>query len=569
MWHLGEQEVDDAMRKLVLPLGVECVDAFEVRKCFPTRTLKGWEMKPYAMIHCPFKDVMLLDADNIPARDPAFLFDTPQYQETGALFWPDYGRLAPDRLIWSLCGVEYRDESEFESGQMVVDKEKCWRALNLTMWYNEHSDFYYNHVYGDKETFHMAWRKLDAPYVMPQKSIEQINTLICQHDFDDNILFQHQKKWSMDICDDDQSFIHREECLRYLRQLKMAWSSEVALPNRYSGVASGEEEQRIVDEITALTYEYRLIGYGARVMTLLPDGLIGLGQGWLEDCWTLERNAANWSLVISCREGRTCVLERSEDGIWRGQWLKYEQMPIELAPTEDPRVDYDERVYTQSLPEGLDITGKPVLLSHGLTPDFSGMIEDHRERHERYCRQHGYVRLVFTERVSHHPIQWEKIARIRSLLSPNGPSHIISLDADTLINRMEVDLRNALPEFAWLGLVTKVEPWDKTTYHWDTGVMYIRNCQEARDFFDAVWRLYGRQYDPNDWADQMAINTLLFDSPHFQNGLVTLPYKWNANIISEPVHNAIVISWHGYRDPEQRRADMKDQFSMKSTKIEK
>jgi hypothetical protein len=30
---------------------------------------------------------MLIDADNMPLIDPAQLFDTPQYQQHGNLFW--------------------------------------------------------------------------------------------------------------------------------------------------------------------------------------------------------------------------------------------------------------------------------------------------------------------------------------------------------------------------------------------------------------------------------------------------------------------------------------------------
>lgn len=122
--------------------GVECVDALEVRRQHPARMLRGWEVKPYAMLHCPFREVMLLDADNHPVRDPSFLFDTGLYQETGSLFWPDLGRLGPERAIRRICAVDYRDEPEFESGQMVVNKERCWRELQLTMHLNEYSDFW-------------------------------------------------------------------------------------------------------------------------------------------------------------------------------------------------------------------------------------------------------------------------------------------------------------------------------------------------------------------------------------------------------------------------------------------
>ena len=41
-----------------------------------------------------------------------------------AIFWPDFGRLGPERPIWQICEVPYRDEPEFETGQVVVDKRR-------------------------------------------------------------------------------------------------------------------------------------------------------------------------------------------------------------------------------------------------------------------------------------------------------------------------------------------------------------------------------------------------------------------------------------------------------------
>jgi hypothetical protein len=34
--------------------------------------------------------MIYLDADNIPLRDPSFLFETREYRETGALLWQDF-----------------------------------------------------------------------------------------------------------------------------------------------------------------------------------------------------------------------------------------------------------------------------------------------------------------------------------------------------------------------------------------------------------------------------------------------------------------------------------------------
>jgi hypothetical protein len=163
LWHLGRAELPVQFEEMLMPLGVECVDAHLVRQNRPARILNGWELKPYAILNSRFAEVMALDADNVPVRDPTYLFDCPEYLATGAIFWPDYRRLEASRRIWALTGVEYKDEPEFETGQIVIDKPKCFAALSLTMTMNEHSDFWYHHIHGDKETFHMAGESSISP----------------------------------------------------------------------------------------------------------------------------------------------------------------------------------------------------------------------------------------------------------------------------------------------------------------------------------------------------------------------------------------------------------------------
>ena len=56
LWHLGPGEMTDRMRNLLEPLDVTCVDAFEVRRKHPVRILKTWEVKPFALLHCRFRE---------------------------------------------------------------------------------------------------------------------------------------------------------------------------------------------------------------------------------------------------------------------------------------------------------------------------------------------------------------------------------------------------------------------------------------------------------------------------------------------------------------------------------
>ena len=214
------------------PLGVECVDAFRVRKRFPARIMRGWELKPYAILHSSFREILLLDADNVPVVNPEFLFDAPQFRAAGAVFWPDYQRAGNHKApaIWRSCGLRPPRELEFETGQILVDKERCWGALRLTLWFNENSDFYYRCMHGDKETFHLAFRKLNQSYCLVPTPIHSLPGTMCQHDFQGRRLFQHRNmdKWDPMLCNRRiKDFWFEQRCCDYLVQLRGIWNGGV------------------------------------------------------------------------------------------------------------------------------------------------------------------------------------------------------------------------------------------------------------------------------------------------------------------------------------------------------
>lgn len=336
IWHLGDDEIDEAMKELVRPLNVECIDAYKIRLQHPARILNGWEIKPYAIIHSPFREVLLLDADIIPVVNPEFLFDTNEYKEAGAIFWPDFGRLTRDRSIWKICGIQYRNEPEFETGQIVIHKEKCWRPLLLTMWYNEHSDFYYDHIHGDKETFHMAFRKLHVPYAMPQRSVHIENGVLHQHDFHDNLVFQHQKKWSFYGRNSIDGFLYEEECHSYLNDLRNRWDGFIKSHKRYNPAEKSPREILAAENIIDNAYCYERVGHDQRLMMFEPDGLIGAGSDKQEVTWNVIDEDGQLWLEIWSSTHLTCRLKEELPNQWMGKWEAYEQMPIRLTPTNIP-----------------------------------------------------------------------------------------------------------------------------------------------------------------------------------------------------------------------------------------
>ena len=335
LWHLGAREMTPEMRALVAPLGVRCVDALEMRKQHPVRRLGGWEMKAYALVHTRFAEVLLLDADNVPLRDPSFLFDTPEYREQGAIFWPDFGRLAKHRAIWGLCGLEYRDEPEFESGQIVVDKRRCWHALHLALHLNAHSDFYYRFIHGDKETFHLAWRRLGQSYAMPSRGIAALSGVMCQHDFQNNRLFQHRNldKWRLLPRNGPIPGFQRErECFAFLDELAARWHPVPSGFRRWQVRGKSTALRAAAEELTARLFAYHRAGHDHRALALMPDGRVGQGAGDCETWWNLRETDAGLTLDFAGYAGLTCQLRRGRDGVWRGRWLRFERMPIELTP---------------------------------------------------------------------------------------------------------------------------------------------------------------------------------------------------------------------------------------------
>jgi hypothetical protein len=230
LWHATERELDNRMRALVAPLGVECVDAEQQQRRYPARLAHIWAIKPYALLYCPFEEVLLLDADNVPVANPEPLFDTPQFRGAGAVLWPDFGRLGRGRSAWKLFGVPYRDECEVESGQVLLNKERCWRAMNLCLWYNQQSELFYDHVHGDKETFHLAFRKLNVPYAMPSRRIYRLPAVMCQHDFQGRRIFQHRNGAKWDLFGPNRrirGFWFESECRRFLSELAERWDGQV------------------------------------------------------------------------------------------------------------------------------------------------------------------------------------------------------------------------------------------------------------------------------------------------------------------------------------------------------
>ncbi len=331
LWHLGPEEIGPPMRALLEEMDVEVVDALAPARREPMRIVGGWELKPYAIVHSRFREVFLLDADNVALVDPARLFELPQYAASGAVFWPDIVRLRADNPVWRVCGVEPRSLPSFESGQLLVDKQRCWAALQLTLHMNAHSDFFYAHLYGDKDTFLMAWLRLGQPYAMPGHGPQLRHGVLHQQGFAGETLFQHrnQAKWAYGNGNPRiPAFRYETECLALLSELEQRWTGWVFNPPPQSTAALALEAALARCE----WFNCLISGDSEKRLQLLPGNRIGEGRSDREFYWWAEDDAEGEVLAIQGRHRLVARLRRQADGSWQGRSSDREAWDLRLTP---------------------------------------------------------------------------------------------------------------------------------------------------------------------------------------------------------------------------------------------
>jgi hypothetical protein len=331
VWHLGPGELGPRQRALLAPLDVACVDATAVPGYHPG--LQGWGIKPFALLHAPFRHVLLLDADNVAVRDPSFLFDSPPYLRAGAIFWSDFGaergglltgRLVAEHPIWALTGLPFRDEPEFESGQICVDRSRCFRELALATWMNQEGAFWYRFVHGDKDTYRLAWRKLGTPWAMPASPPLDLGGLaIGQHGFDGAVLFQHRvlDKWRLEGNRAIPDFRDEAACVALLADLRVKLEA-----------ADRTARARRAPALCDRTWMYAHTGHDVRLLTFLPDGRIGRGHTRSTTRWTIDEDER---LVLLTREGEVFHRLTPHAGDAASSWRHSEGLPISLSIMED------------------------------------------------------------------------------------------------------------------------------------------------------------------------------------------------------------------------------------------
>ncbi|GAB4818060.1 hypothetical protein N2152v2_005106 [Parachlorella kessleri] len=189
---LPSDNIDDKTQKFFKEHleGIEFIDASKLpypeyhRPLFrhSRSEIYGWKAKVFSLYVAPFKEVLFLDSDSMPLLDPTALFELPQYQQHGNLFWPAFfvediqGTHYQMKPLYDTLKLESpwadprKTVHQTEAGQFLFDRSKHWEVLEWLLFLNIRDEVTYKLVHGDKDTFRAAFslaRKADEFQLVP------------------------------------------------------------------------------------------------------------------------------------------------------------------------------------------------------------------------------------------------------------------------------------------------------------------------------------------------------------------------------------------------------------------
>src|SRR3984957_14269281 len=318
VWHIGPAEMGPPMRALMDDFEVNVIDALKVSLRHPVQTLGGWQLKTYALMHSDFREILLLDADNMPTKDPTFLFDAREFIDTGAVFWPDIVRLRASNPIWAISGLPIDSGASFETGQILIDKQRHWRALNLAHWINQNHLAFDELLFGDKDACYIAWRISGDPYYLIEHPPRLLEHTVMQRSPTGEVMFQHRNgaKWLLNGPNPRiEGFRFEAECFALLAELRKRWDGSIFNPPDRSVEARAIER----DLVTAASFRMVWVGSHEYPLTLRSQHLVEGSSATTENHWFVADGIDGPELRLAARGVLSCALRRDTDAVWRGR----------------------------------------------------------------------------------------------------------------------------------------------------------------------------------------------------------------------------------------------------------
>ena len=309
IWHWGPDEVDAKIKSLLRSFDVECVDALAVRRKHPTTIARGPLLKPYALLHCPFEEVLLLDPETVPVRNPEYLFESRQFSASGAIAWPKLSAHEIPTPAWHRCGLEPKAGPVADTSALLLNKARCHKALALCLWYGEHPSAYRESARGGDDAFHLAFHKLGLSFALGVRSRGEADRA---SDFAGRLLFQfrRQQRWSLFFSEERvHGFRFEKECGEFLNDLRARWKNPGGRPPAFKPAslptakpAAGRRARSITPFTLVTLHDEKMAGVGAVTAGALREYAQRNGYGFIHHERLLDpaRHPA-WNKILALR----------------------------------------------------------------------------------------------------------------------------------------------------------------------------------------------------------------------------------------------------------------------------
>eukprot|EP00835_Amoeboradix_gromovi_P003269 NODE_209_length_14693_cov_0.335617.p4 type:complete len:434 gc:universal NODE_209_length_14693_cov_0.335617:14414-13113(-) len=125
---------------------------------------RNYQLKSAALLASQFEDILFLDTDNLPVKDPKPFFDIPEYKQFGLILWPDIWKTDPKNPIFGIFDIECRNQWETEAGQMLINKKVHMKTLLMSYYIMQDRVFWFDFLFGDKDVMRYAAKVVGLPY---------------------------------------------------------------------------------------------------------------------------------------------------------------------------------------------------------------------------------------------------------------------------------------------------------------------------------------------------------------------------------------------------------------------
>lgn len=132
IWVKDHQEENEEWCKELSNEGIACR---RLSDYMDTKLLEhGYQLKISSIFFSSFEQILFLDADNVPVRNPDGIFKSAAFTNTGVILWPDYWTHTGAPVLPYVVGLSdapselLRGDQTAESGQLMWDKKRHWKV---------------------------------------------------------------------------------------------------------------------------------------------------------------------------------------------------------------------------------------------------------------------------------------------------------------------------------------------------------------------------------------------------------------------------------------------------------